>query len=400
MAKMKNTFVQYGLLNKSLEILKAHMLNGRLMLVLTSSIFLFQLGTAHAQNYEARAQTPSILDQASEDHSGEQERLGKVYLSDIFLSPRFNYAEPKSGSFMPGNSYLAGDWTRGDAISGHLAFGTKSLIGVPARYGIVNDQDFVLVEGYAQIVSNYGRFRLGLQPIPFGMETGINEANLRFERSLIYQKRLMGIRDVGLGYSITNDGFFSDWLIHNGEGGRDLDNQTWFTARLGYHKDNLTGGLSGQTGKTSPLSTDPTGNLAATPGGSLQTTGINIDDGAKYRLLNLFIAYRTKDIETGLEFTSGDIFQSQTQSHPSGGHVDVFLPFGEVFAAMFRYDYFDPKNTIDPTNQQYTLGACFRSPYETSNIYIFGSRNVLPAGQSDSHQVLLVWRVSPFASKY
>lgn len=390
MSKMKITLVQQKKIFRSIYF--AIYSGAALALIL-----LGQIGTAQAQNSGFQgSEVASILDQASI----EQESLGKVYLSDLFLSPRINYSEPKTGSFMLGNSYLAADWTRGDMVSGHFAFGTKSLIGPPARYGAINDQDFGLVEGYAQMVTQYGRFRLGLQPIPFGMQSGINEANLRFERSLIYQKRLVGIRDIGFGYSITSDGFFSDWLIHNGEGGRDLDNQTWFTARLGYHKNYITVGASGQTGKTNPLSTDPPGNLAATPAGNFQSTGINIDDSGKYRLLNVFLAYRTKEVESSFEITNGDIFQSQLTSHPSSGHVDLFLPFGEVFAALFRYDFYDPKNLIDPTNQQYTLGVCLRSIYETSNIYIFGSRNVLPAPQSDSHQVLLVWRVSPFASRY
>ncbi len=339
---------------------------------------------------------PTIFDQASV----EQERLGKVFLSDLFLSPRFNYAEPKSGQFQIGRSYAAADWSRGELVSGHFAFGTKSLLGVPTRYGVVNGQDFAMVEGYAQLSSDYGRVRLGLQPIPFGLETGINEANLRFERSLLFQRGFMGIRDIGLGYSISNDGFFNDWLIHNGESGQELDNQTWFTTRVGYHQNFFTGGLSAQTGKTNPQATDPSGNLASTPAGSFPATGINIDQGAKYRFFNIFFSYRSKDIESGIEFTTIDIYQTGQNTHPNTGHLDVFVPFKEVWGALFRYDYFEPKDSTSPTSQQYTIGACYRSRFETSNLYLYGSRNVLPAPLNDSHQVLLVWRVSPFASKY
>lgn len=339
---------------------------------------------------------PGILDQASVD----QEKLGKVFLSDLFLSPRFNYSEPKSGKFLVGNSYAAADWTRGEIVSGHFAFGTKSLLGVPARYGVANGQDFAIIEAYAQIATDYGRVRLGLQPIPFGLESGVNEANLRFERSLLYQHGLMGIRDLGLGYSISNDGFFNDWLIHNGEGGQDLDDQTWFTTRVGYHRNFFTGGLSAQTGKTNPLSTDPNGNLISTPAGSEPVTNINIDEGAKYRLFNIFFAYRSKDIETTLEFTTIDIYQADRNYHPNTGHLDLYVPFKEIWGALFRYDYFDSKDSANPTNQQYTLGLCLKSKYETSNLYLYASRSVLPAPLIDTHQVLLVWRVSPFATKY
>ncbi len=339
---------------------------------------------------------PSILDQASVD----QEKLGKVFLSDLFLSPRFDYSEPKSGQFLLGRSYAAADWTGGDMISGHFAFGTKSLLGVPARYGAVSEENFAMIEGYAQIATEYGRARLGLQPIPFGLESGVNEANLRFERSLLYQRGLIGIRDLGVGYSISNDGFFNDWLIHNGESGQELDNQVWFTTRIGYHRNFFTGGLSAQTGKTNPLSTDPTGNLAATPAGSPQVTGINIDEGAKYRLFNIFFAYRSKDIESSFEFTTMDVYQTERNVHPNTGHLDVYVPIKEMWGALFRYDYFDAKEAGMPTNQQYTIGACLKSKFETSNLYIYASRNVLPAPLNDTHQVLLVWRISPFAQKY
>jgi len=351
---------------------------------------------AQVEDHDTFVLDPSIFDQASV----EQERLGKVYLSDLFLSPRFDYTEPKSGSFLLGNSYVAADWTRGELISGHFAYGTKSLIGVPSRYGVVNGEEFAIIEGYVQIESEWGRFRLGLQPIPFGLESGINEANLRFERSLLYQRGTMGIRDIGLGYSVSSAGFFNDWLVHNGEGGDDLDSQMWFTTRIGYHKKFFTGGVSAQTGQTNPLSTDPNGNLISTPGGSLQATGINIDEGAKYRYFNLFFAYRSKDLETGFEVTTGDVFQSQFSSHPNTGHFDVFLPFKESWGALFRYDYYDPKDGSDPTNQQYTIGACYRSRYETSSVYLYGSLVVMPAPLNDVHQILLVWRVSPFAQKY
>ncbi len=338
---------------------------------------------------------PSIFDQASV----EQERLGKVYLSDLFLSPRFDHAEPKTGKFLIGRSYIAADWTQGELVSGHFAFGTKSLLGVPARYGTVSSEDFAIVEAYSQLASDFGRLRIGLQPIPFGLESGLFEANLRFERSLLYQHGWIGLRDIGLGYSISNAGFFSDWLIHNGESGQELDNQTWFTSRIGYHKNYFTAGISAQTGNTSPLSTDPSGKFAGTPAGSLSSAGINIDQGAKFRFFNLFMAYRSNDIEASIEATTADIYQGQTNYHPNAGHLDVFIPFKESWGALIRYDYLDPKNSISPTNQQFTIGACYRSLFETSNLYIYASRNVLLAPQNDSHQILLVWRLSPFAFK-
>ncbi len=360
------------------------------------AFFLICIFSAHAYAQDSFLLDPSFLDQASVS----QEKLGKVFLSDLFLAPRFNYSEPKSGKFLVGPSYAAADWTSGEIFSGHFAFGTKSLLGVPSRYGVVNGEEFSIVEGYAQVSTDFGRARLGLQPIPFGLETGVNEANLRFERSLLFQRGYMGIRDLGLSYSISNDGFFNDWLIHNGEGGSELDDQTWFTTRIGYHRNFFTSGLSAQTGKTNPLSTDPNGKWAGTPAGTTEATGIHIDEGAKYRLFNLFFSYRSKDIETNLEFTTIDIYQNDRNVHPNTGHLDIFVPIKEMWGALFRYDYFDAKEPGNPMAQQYTLGACLKSRYETTNLYLYASRNVLPAPMNDSHQILLVWRVSPFVTRY
>lgn len=326
------------------------------------------------------------------------EPIGTISVSDLLLAPRFSYSEPSRGHFQPGDSYVAFRWQRDEVLSATVVLGTQSLINIPNRYTQINGDTINIIEAYGQSDNSYGKFRFGLIPIPFGSEGGIAEGRLRFPRSLIFEKGIIGLRDHGVSYAIDYERFISEWAIHNGESGRDLDNQVWFTARWGYlSPGKMRLGVSGQAGRTRPLSTDPTGTYA---GGATQSPDAIMDltRHAKFRIANVFLHYDTRRFGFTLEGTTGDVIQESRRKF-NAAHADVYVPITPRISTLARYDFFDPKRPGTPKNQyvsqHVTAGLSYRTGLDTSEIYLLGTQELKPDPISDVHRFMIMWKLTP-----
>lgn len=325
-----------------------------------------------------------------------QESLGTLSVSSIFLEPQFVYSDPSQGSFDAGRSFLAVQWNREPNLSAVLKVGSRSLIGTPARYGPAPVDQLALIEGYAQLDTEYGKIRGGLVPIEFSLEGGDSEERLRFPRSLLFQHRAIGLRDYGVSYHMSTGGFFSDWAIHNGEGGTDLDNRVWFTLRAGWQSGRAFKiGLSGQTGSTTPSSTQPNTTF-------VQTTdaGYDISQPAKIRLANLFTEATWERLTASLEVTAGDTHQDIADQKLRAGHVDLDYGFSDRWSGLFRYDTFDPSSADNDRIDEFMAGVALKSAFENSVLYLFGSKIRNQGQANDTHQVMLIWRMTPFANAF
>lgn len=331
-----------------------------------------------------------------EDFSSEKESLGKLEVSDFGMAPNFKYSEPKSGSFALTNSYVTLNWSKADELKVFFTFGTKSLLGVPSRYGSVQSQEIGLIEAFGQYEDLNGKIRFGLAPIPFGLQSGVPESDLRLDRSLFFENRLGGLRDIGFYYKMSYLGISSEWMIHNGESGADLDNEIWFTGRWSYRSSRVWWGASAQIGRTSPESTNPNSNNLMTK------TAMNLNQGSKIRLGSFFYSYRDQGFEANVELILGDIIQSNQQSHIVNSYVDFFVPFETKWtkrlAFLTRLDYLSFGDDIDPVQRKYSAGFCYKGIYENSDLYLVGSHIVNPGSQNDSHQVMVYWKLTPFAN--
>lgn len=328
----------------------------------------------------------------------DSEPLGTIVVSDLLLAPRFFHSEPSRGHFQPGDSYVAFRWQRDEVLSATVMLGTQSLVNIPNRYAQINGDTINIIEAYGQGDGSFGKFRFGLIPIPFGSEGGIAEGRLRFPRSLIFEKGIIGLRDHGASYTIAHDKFVSEWAIHNGEGGRDLDNQVWFTARWGYlSPGKLRLGVSGQTGRTSALSTDPSGTYAA---GATQSPDVIMDltRHAKFRIANVFLHYDTKRFGFTMEGTTGDVIQEVRRKF-NAAHADVYVPITPRISTLARYDFFDPKKPGTPKDQyvarHVTAGVSYRTGLDTSEFYLLGTQELKPAPISDVHRFMIMWKLTP-----
>ena len=197
-------------------------------------------------------------------------------------------------------------------------------------------KELAIVEAYAQLDSSYGRVQFGLVKIPFGAEGGIPEGLLHFQRSLIFQDGIVGLRDQGINYAIENGGFFSEWAIHNGEGGEDKDNQIWFTGRAGYHISMpWRVGLSWQVGRTHVAATHPDSTLAPTP---RYLAFMNVDESSKVRIGDIYTVYENPKLGASAELTSGQVEQDGGNTNFYAGHADVYVPLNKSIAALARVD--------------------------------------------------------------
>lgn len=321
------------------------------------------------------------------------ERLGDLQVSNFLLEPTFFYSEPQTGQFQPGNSLASISWYRDAIISGKITVGTKALLGQPARYGPASEQDLGIVEGYAQAEGYLGQARLGLIPLPFGLEGGDVEGHLRFPRSLIFQRRMIPLRDYGAGYAIDWNGFFSEWEAHNGEAGKDLDNQIWLTARWGWSPNaRFRVGASGATGRTTVKSTNPSGTSSST------AAWIDVGQPSRTRVGNVFVDWNAAPIGLAAEATVGETAQDGNNLAFSGGHADLYWTITPEFAGLARWDQYGARSDRYGTDwaQEITLGAAFRQPYETSVIYLYVSKSMQKDVSPDQHVVRLVWRLTPY----
>ena len=324
--------------------------------------------------------------------------IGDLSVSDLLLAPTFIYQETEGADkshsgFAPGQSYAAVTWRRDRFLLAVFKVGSKTLIGTPARYAAPSTSDELgLIEAYGQVDFDYGRFRFGLVPIPFGLEGGDAEARLRFPRSLLFRLRLINIRDYGISYRITSQGFFTDWAIHNGEGGPDLDNEAWLTARWGWQGFNfLRLGFSGTVGRTDPKSTNPTGTA-----NSDTLASMVIEDFSRVRIANFFAWWDTHPIRVAFEATTGDTQQGGTNHQLKAFHGDFEYEAGQNWSFLARYDTANPN--VDFPNNTFTevsAGLAWRSLYENSVVTLIGSKEFHEDPKDGYHRVLLSWKITP-----
>lgn len=208
------------------------------------------------------------------------DRWGEFQWLSPWIETGAIYSEPKDGKFTLGSASFGGRWTGWSGtdpkksqthVEAQIAIGTRSLIARPFRYAplstVERPTDPALVDAFAGIGGTWGRLRVGLMPLTFGLEDG-DESERKWLRPLILRRGLIGLRDIGVGYSVAAGGFHSDWYIHNGEAGDDRDREIWMTARWEYRlrTDRVAWrwGASGQVGRTAIESTHPTGTVANT----------------------------------------------------------------------------------------------------------------------------------------
>lgn len=327
-------------------------------------------------------------------HAALEERIGTLEVYDVFLEPQFHYLETRTGGFEPGNSLISFRWLRDDAISAVVTAGTEQLVGRPRRYRSGTEAEFTLAEAFIEARSTIGDFRFGRVPLPFGTESGRGEARLRLPRSMIHRERYVGLRDQGLSYAIENNGFFSEWAVHNGEGGPDLDNQMWFTSRWGWQGGSgLYLGVSGIAGRTTPESTQ-----VADGSRTAVQAGLDPNQSSKQRFGNAFVEWDARPFGAVLEGTLGESEQAEEIRRLRAGHLDLFYSWSRQLGLLARYNVLDPDHRAKGDRQEETtFGVAIKGLYDTSTVYLLTTRTQIEGAAKSRHEAMLIWRLTPLA---
>lgn len=258
----------------------------------------------------------------------------------------------------------------------------------PAHYlATVDSEKVEMVEAYGQFDSPYGRFRFGRLPIDFGLEGAKSESELIFPRALLFENRVVGLRDLGIGYYVDYNGFFTEVVAHNGEGGRDLDNQYWYTARWGYDFNKFRLGLAGQTGRTTPASTLNSGDTLAS---------VDPTQNAKWRMGGVFFSWRPKRILFEGEGYIGDREQAADGIRQfASGHADFGYEWSDQFSSYLRYDEFDRDLGISGGDtRRVALAMVFTNKSRNSRLILMAAHD-FNESHHDDDQYRLIWSLSP-----
>jgi hypothetical protein len=316
-----------------------------------------------------------------------REDIGVLKIHDLLLRPSFVLREPKEGAFSVGESSFALRWELEEKFSSVIRIGPRTLMNPTARYTAKVDEDIVLVEAFAEYDDPYGRVRLGRLPVEFGYEGRLWERNLIFPRSLLFQKRAMMLRDIGVAYDVSQNNFYTGFVVHNGESDTDSDGQIWYTAKWGYKLDGFEIGLTGQTGSTKAVGTNASGDTLA---------AVDPSKDARWRIGGLYTAVLNRGFEWVLEYYQGDREQLDRVAKFRSGHTDFSVELDKSWSTHLRYDFYDPNGNLDgDLKQNVSLAVVVSNRTKSSNLILVGTKIFEEGTQQPNDELRLIWSLSP-----
>jgi hypothetical protein len=316
-----------------------------------------------------------------------REQLGRIEIDNLVLRPQFTLLEPAKANFELGESLFAVRWEMDARVRAVFAVGSKTLLGTSVHFADELPEELGFVEAYGEYESDYGTFRAGLQPVGLGFEGNVREADMDMPRSLIYQRRLAPLRDIGVSYEVDYNGYFTRLMVHNGESGANEDGRPWYTGRWGWGTpDRWRVGFGGQTGTTKPESTSVTDDELA---------GVNEDEEAQWRMGGPFIVWTPHRWRVALEAYLGELVQNEDLRKFSAGNLTVAYTGRKWFVGL-RYDHFDPNhdNKTD-LERNVSLALGLTSERRTSRLYLVGTKVFEESGQVPNDELLLIWHLTP-----
>ncbi|MBX7230801.1 MAG: hypothetical protein K1X29_01820 [Bdellovibrionales bacterium] len=317
------------------------------------------------------------------------EQLGDLKVEGLVLRPQFEFLEPRKAQFALGESLFTLGWEMDHSIRTVFSVGAKTLIG-PMAHFVSNKQvseDLGFIEAYGEYEFNYGRIRAGLQPVQFGLEGDINESNLDLPRSLLFQRRVVALRDIGISYYVDNNHFFTQLMLHNGVGVGNPQGHLWYTAKWGWKDErHWSVGLSGQIGST---------NSERTVESEDSLAEVDVHRSAQWRIMGPFMMWDSKRWKITGEGYLGNLIQDQKTKSFSVGHLDVDYSVNAWFFG-FRFDHFDGQWSQNGNlESQFSLATGFRSENQTSRIYLVATKSIEEGTQIPNDEIRLVWHLTP-----
>lgn len=319
--------------------------------------------------------------------AGAREQLGQLKVDNLVVRPQFTLLEPGKSNFELGESLFSVRWDMDTRIGAVFTVGAKDLIGTSTHFVDKLTEDLGFIEAYGEYNFEYGVIRAGLQPVGFGIEGGIGEADLDMPRSLLYQKRIVPLRDIGLSYAVDHNGFFTRVMVHNGESGANVDGRPWYTGKWGWAKPGRWRlGFAGQTGSTKPESTTTSADTLS---------GVDPSKEAQWRIGGPFVVWTPHRWRFALEGYVGELVQGREARKHSAAYSSVAYA-GPTYFVGFRYDQFDPNHDVDGNlDRQMTLALGILSERRTSRIFLVATKVFEENKQIPNDEIRLIWHLTP-----
>lgn len=320
-----------------------------------------------------------------------EDQRGMLSLETLVLRPQFQLQEPSASEFSMGESLFALQWLLSDKVKGRFAVGPKSLLGTSARYSSSLSEEISFIEAYGEMKFDYGQIRAGLVPLGFGFEGGRKESQLLLGRSLLFQKRVVPLRDLGFGFLTENGAFFTQFLVHNGESGPDQDGQPWLTAKWGRRSgEDFVFGVSATTGSTRSVATSSSQDTLA---------GVNTGINALWRWMGPYLAWKSSRWEVVAEGYWGELEQRDQTRSMASALFSATRHFKDS-SIGFRYDYFDPHHRQDrDAITQLSAAFCFGSQDSNSKLLLLGQKNFEQGAEKANDELRIIWVLTPQVSR-
>ena len=319
-------------------------------------------------------------------HSLEAEELGNFRLSSYLIETQFVGGDDSrmASGFHLGNSYFSLAWDKSDQVGGFLRISSSDLTKNPKWYDATYEHKSNFSEAFAFYKRGEGTYQMGLQQVPFGLESylGLNLRDL--DDSYLLEKRYVSYSDLGLGYESENNGFKTNMLIHNGQGlVRDAvkqnDDKFFYTARFTKEReDNSLIGFSAQFG---------------------QFVEEGQTDNHKLSMYNLFGIARIGKSYLSIDLVTGkDVAESSEKSFYVHA-LELRYPVTSSLSVLARYNVEEPDaDTEDDKNTASLLGFVWNDSGANSRLGLYFSENKEESGQND-RLVLLNWKLSSTNNK-
>jgi hypothetical protein len=322
-----------------------------------------------------------------------QESLGILKIDDLTVRTTINSLEDTGGDFSLYGSSLGARWVGNANYSAQVRLGSRELINYTNYYADATTTDSTreevgFYEAYGQYVGAYGTIRAGLIPLDFGRDGRAIEALRVFERSSLFREHAVGLRDMGVSFLTSHNGFFTQLIFHNGEVDLESDGETWVTGRWGYQNSkNFTVSVSGQTGRVKPTTTS---------GSSFTLAGVDSSASAHWRHGVLTFEGESRHWDWGVEFGGGEVEQRFASNGYFVALTEVMYRSSKSAELSFRWDHFDPNNRLpNDTESRLALGFNLKSDNGISKLILTGVKVLEEKSQIANDEVRVAWVLTP-----
>ncbi|MBK9294133.1 MAG: hypothetical protein IPM57_06760 [Oligoflexia bacterium] len=251
-----------------------------------------------------------------------------------------------------------------------LSVGTASLLSKP-NWISSGSEKISLVDAVATYRTNYIDFYAGQFLIPWGLEGTTSEADLFFQRTLLYENGYFILRDYGFGMRAQNSGFSFDLSAHSGEGGGS------------YNSDNklfVTGQWSYQT----PMQTSI--GLSLTQGHY---------DNTQLRGANLFFKFNFANIKLMIEASGFQSIFNSVQTDWLAWHGDIIYHASDEINLLARYEQYNPNfQEVQNVLGRGNLSLEWHNRDSSSRLFFSFLKNNESLNESPNDEYRITWRIA------